>query len=70
MQLMKFSAYIGKRRIATGRGHQRALRAILENYGRLIEVGYGRIEREDGIIIMWIDLDFPVPSNGYRGRDA
>lgn len=63
MQQMKFSAYIGNSKIGTGRGHQRALRLILENYAHFIEVGYGRIEREDGVVVMRIDLDFKVPDN-------
>lgn len=63
MQLMKFSAFIGNSRIATGRGYMRALRAILENADRLVEVGYARIEREDGQIVARIDLDFPVPDS-------
>lgn len=60
MQPMKFTAYIGNSRIATGRGHMRALRAILENGERLVEVGYARIEREDGKVIARIDLDYAV----------
>jgi hypothetical protein len=63
MQLMKFTAYIGKSKVATGRGYMRAYRAILENGERLVEAGYGRIEREDGVVVMRIDLDFPIPEN-------
>jgi hypothetical protein len=60
---MKFTAYIGKSRIATGRGYMRALRAILENGERLVEVGIARIEREDGAVVMRMDLDFAIPDN-------
>lgn len=57
MGMMKFTAYIGKSKIATGRGYMRALRAILENGERLVEAG---------CVVCRIDLDISVPDGRIK----
>lgn len=63
MQPMKFKLVMGKTIVGRGRGYARAIRLLMDNSDKLLETGTAYIEREDGCVVVRVDLDITIPNN-------
>ena len=58
---MKYSVHVGTRTLLSHTtSWVRAIRCLYDHADIIVEAGYGRVQREDGVVIMAIDLDHGV----------